>query len=143
MTASRRTLQNIESFCAHVGIERMLGAANQDLRLDTDLAQLGDDCCVGLVFSSPGRLDERHERDVHDDDVVAADLEGELADGLEKRADPRCRRSVPPISVMTTSPCPDRAELRMRRLDLVGDVRDDLDGLAEVIAAALLSSTLS
>jgi hypothetical protein len=43
--------------------------------------------------------------------------------------------TVPPISTMTTSWPSASAD---RRLDLVGDVRDDLHGLAEVVAAPLL-----
>ena len=45
--------------------------------------------------------------------------------------------TVPPTSVMTTSTSGPghRAD---PRLDLVGDVRDDLDGVAEVLAAPLL-----
>jgi hypothetical protein len=45
--------------------------------------------------------------------------------------------TVPPISVMTTS----TSSVAMRTdagLDLVGDVRDDLDRVAEVLPAALL-----
>ncbi len=45
--------------------------------------------------------------------------------------------TVPPISVMTTSTS-SVASLLDRGLDLVGDVRDDLDGLAEVFALAFL-----
>ena len=45
--------------------------------------------------------------------------------------------TVPPISVMTKSTACDSATIRIRLLDLVGDVRDDLDGAAEVVAAAL------
>ena len=33
--------------------DRMLGAADEDVRLDTDLPQPPTECCVGLVFSSP------------------------------------------------------------------------------------------
>ena len=50
--------------------------------------------------------------------------------------------TVPPISVMTTSGAAPVVVGRRHRqdavLDLVGDVRDDLDGVAEVLAAALL-----
>ena len=48
--------------------------------------------------------------------------------------------TVPPISTMTTStPLADVADAL---LDLVGDVRDDLHGLAEVVAAALFLDDL-
>ena len=45
---------------------------------------------------------------------------------------------VPPISVMITSALVCSAELVDAVLDLVGDVRDDLDGLAQVFAVALV-----
>jgi hypothetical protein len=35
-------------FSSHLGIERIFGAANQDLRLQTDFAQLGDALLCGL-----------------------------------------------------------------------------------------------
>ena len=44
--------------------------------------------------------------------------------------------TVPPISTMTTSTSSET--FRIGGLDFVGDVRNDLDGLAEIIAAALL-----
>ena len=44
--------------------------------------------------------------------------------------------TVPPISTMVTSHV--GRDLAHGVLDLVGDVGDDLDGLAEVVAAALL-----
>ena len=44
--------------------------------------------------------------------------------------------TVPPTSVMTTSTS-SAARRRDAALDLVGDVRDDLHGLAEVVAPAL------
>ena len=66
-------------------VERLFGAANQDLRLQTDLAQLGDALLGRLGFQFAGRLDVRHERDVHVHDVLRADFENELADRFEKR----------------------------------------------------------
>ena len=45
--------------------------------------------------------------------------------------------TVPPISVMTTSTS-SVARLLDASFDLVGDVRDDLDRLAEEVAAAFL-----
>ncbi len=47
--------------------------------------------------------------------------------------------TVPPISVMTMS-VSGVAAVRIRVFDFVGDVRDDLDGSAEVIAAAFLGN---
>ena len=47
--------------------------------------------------------------------------------------------TVPPISTIATSTS---GRLSHRVLDLVGDVGDDLDGLAEVVAAALFGDDL-
>ena len=92
------------------------------------------ECWVGLVFCSPGRADERHERDVDVADVVAADQVAELADRFEERedldvADGAADLGDDDVDVVAGDPF-DAA------LDLVGDVRDDLHGLAEVVAAA-------
>ena len=46
--------------------------------------------------------------------------------------------TVPPTSVMSTSTSSELGQTVHPALDLVGDVRDDLDGAAEVVAAALL-----
>ena len=51
--------------------------------------------------------------------------------------------TVPPISVMRTSAPESSARERMRSLMAFGDVRDDLDGVAEVVAAALLGDDRS
>ena len=47
--------------------------------------------------------------------------------------------TVPPISEMTTSVSVDLGDRADARLDLVRDVRDHLDGRAEVLALALLA----
>ena len=68
-------------------------------------------------------------------DVVAADVEAELADGLEERedldvADGAAHLGDDDVDLVGGEPV-DAA------LDLVGDVRDHLHGLAEVVAAPL------
>ena len=69
-----------------------LGPADQHVRLDADLAQLHDAVLRRLGLQLAGRLQVRHERQVDEQAVVLADVEGELADGLEERHRPRCRR---------------------------------------------------
>ncbi len=82
------------------------------------------------------RPDVRQQRDVEEEDVVAADLVPHLADGLEERqrldvADRAADLGDDDVDVRAAhAPNP--------RLDLVGDVRDHLHGVAEVLAAALL-----
>ena len=91
------------------------------------------ECCVGLVFCSAD--DQRRERDVDVADLVAADVEAELPDRLEEREDLDVAHRAADlgdddVDLVGGEPV-DAA------LDLVGDVRDHLHGLAEVVAAAL------
>ena len=98
-------------------------------------AQLGHRVLRGLGLLLTRRSDERHQRDVHVADVVATDVEAELPDRLEERKDLDVAHRAADlgdddVDVVTS-------EARDAALDLVGDVRDHLHGLAEVVAAAL------
>ena len=53
--------------------------------LDADRAQRGDRVLGGLGLQLAGRADVRHQRDVEEEAVVAADLVAHLAGGLEER----------------------------------------------------------
>ena len=94
------------------------------------------ECWVGLVFSSPDGTDVGHQRDVDEEAVVAADLVARLAGRLEERqrldvADRAADLGDDHVDVRS-------AHREDAVLDLVGDVRDDLHGVAEVVAATLL-----
>ena len=67
-----------------VGVERAFGAAKENLRLETDLAQLGDALLgrFGLEFACGANVG--HEGDVHVDHVFGPDFENELPDGFEE-----------------------------------------------------------
>ena len=122
---------------AHFLVERLLAAADQDVRGDADFAQLGDGLLRRLGLQFAGGLDERHVGDVHEDDVVVPDFEREFADGFEERQ-----------ALDVAGGAADFGDDHVRLglfgqhvdavLDFVGDVRDDLDGLAEVFALALV-----
>ena len=43
------------------------------------------ECWVGLVLNSPAARDVRHEREVHADRVLRAELDAQLAHRLEER----------------------------------------------------------
>ena len=109
-------------------VERLLAAADQDVRGDADFAQLGDGLLRGLGLQFAGRLDERHVGDVDEDGVVVPDFERELADGFEERQ---------PLDVAggAADLGDDHVGLGLLGqhvdavLDFVGDVRDDLHGL--------------
>jgi hypothetical protein len=85
MTASGRTLQNSEIFFAMSGSIGDLGAADQHVRLDADLAQLADRLLGRLGLQLARRAQEGQQRQVDEHAVVHTDLEAELADGLEER----------------------------------------------------------
>jgi hypothetical protein len=85
------------------------------------------ECCVGFV---------RHEGEVDEHAVAPADVDRELADGLEERQrlDVAHRAADLRDDDVDVALLGDQADAL---LDLVGDVRDDLHGAAEVVAAAL------
>ena len=94
------------------------------------------ECCVGLVFSSPlgpmygMRLTCRKKH-------RSRPTSWRTWRAASRNGSDSMSPTVPPTSVMTTSTS-SVAERADAVLDLVGDVRDDLDGVAEVLAAPLL-----
>ena len=98
-------------------------------------AQVADAVLGRLGLELAGRADVGHQRQVDVERVLLADVLAELADRLEERqaldvADGAADLDDHDVDVAGDGP--DAV------LDLVGDVRDDLDGPAEVVAAALL-----
>ena len=123
---------------ADVARELLVRAADDDVGMDTDAAQLVDRVLRRLRLQLAGRLDERDERDVDVDDVLGADLAPELADRLEERQ----RLDVADGAADLGDDDVGRARLggaADARLDLVRDVRDHLHGRAEEVALALLA----
>ena len=114
----------------------LVGAAADDhVGLDAAAAQLGDRVLGRLGLLLPRRADERHEGEVDVADVLAADVEAELPDGLEEREDLDVAHRAADLG-------DDHVDVVGGQdldaaLDLVGDVGDDLDGLAQVVAPAL------
>ena len=95
------------------------------------------ECWVGLVFCSPDGPRYGHEGEVDVADVVAADVVAELADGLEERDDLDVADRAADLDDHDVDLLGGQAADAL--LDLVGDVRDDLHGLAQVVAAAFLA----
>ncbi len=117
--------------------DRVVGAEDDDVRLDADAAQLLDRVLgrLGLELARGGQRREQRHVDVQD--VGPADVLAHLADGLEERqaldvADGPADLDDDDVRVAVAGDPPDPL------LDLVRDVRDDLDRAAEVVAAALL-----
>ena len=84
MTASTSTLQKSAIFSFMSSGMRAVGAAEEDVGLDADLAQLLDRVLRRLGLQLAGGLDVRHEREVDVEGVAAAGLLAELADRLEE-----------------------------------------------------------
>src|SRR5690606_39620029 len=143
-----------------VGVVRVEDRVGLDVREQGDLLELlqrhlglrAQDQGVGLYAHAPqrghrvlrwlrlellARAQERHQRDVEVERVLAPGVEAELPYGLQERQ----RLDVPHRAAHL-----DQHHLGVgglaggadALLDLVGDVRDDLDGVREVGAAALL-----
>ena len=133
-------------FCLHVAeerdllaeivVDRLVGPRDHHIGLDTDRAELADGVLSRLRLELAGG-DPWEQREVDVEDVLLADVVPELTDRLEvgERFD---------IAHRTADLDDHELGLLLARdamdplLDLVRHVRDDLDGRAEVIAAALL-----
>ena len=113
-----------------------LRAAQQHVGLDADAAQLVDRVLRRLRLQLAGVADVGHERQVDEHALAPADVDRELADRLEERQrlDVAHRAADLGDDDVDVARLGDEADAL---LDLVGDVRDDLDGAAEVVAAAL------
>ena len=116
--------------------DRPVGAAQDDVGLDTDFPQFLDRMLCGLGLHLAGRGNVRQQRQVDVADVVAAERDAQLPNGLEERqrfdvADGAADLDDRDLGIAGTGDDP--------VLDLVGDVRNDLHGAAQVIAAALLA----
>ena len=117
--------------------DRVVRAQDDDVGLDADPAQLLDRVLGRLRLELAGRGQRRQQRDVDVQDVRPPDVLAHLADRLEERqaldvADGAADLDDDDVRIAVARDPPDPL------LDLVGDVRDDLDRAAEVVAAALL-----
>ena len=121
---------------ADVAGERPVAAQHQHVGLDADAPQHVDRVLGGLGLELAHRVEEGHQRDVHEGHVLAALLVAHLPDGLEERQ----RLDVAHRAADLDDDHVGRRGARGlpdARLDLVGHVRDDLHGAAEIVAAPL------
>ena len=121
---------------AIVAGERVFGAADEDVGLNADLAQLADRVLGGLGLQFVGGLQVGHQRQVDVEAVLLAEVERELADGFEEGLAFDVAHGAADLGNHDVDALAGR--LGQGAFDLVGDVRDDLDRLAEVFAAAFL-----
>ena len=134
-----------DRFALHVGKERYffalfigqgaIGTAQQHVGLDADFAKFLDRVLGGLGLDLAGRLDERHQREMHVADIGAAEFHAHLANRLEERQRfdvAHCSAHLDDRDIRIASAPSDES------LDFIRDVRNDLDGATEIIAAAFL-----
>ena len=122
-----------------VARQRPVGAAQQDVGLDADRSQLLDRMLGRLGLELAGARDEWHERQMDEGRGAARQLVAELADRLEERqaldvADRAADLAQHEVDALVAG--------GNEILDGVGDVRDDLHGGAEIVAAALFGDDL-
>src|SRR5579871_3034197 len=124
---------------AHLAGDGTVAAAEEDVGLDTDGEHLFDRVLGGLGLEFLRGGDPGDEGDVDEDGVVAAEVLAHLADGFEEGEG---------FDVAYRAADLDDGDVAVGRdlahgiFDLVGDVGDDLDGLAEVVAATLFGDDL-
>ncbi len=119
-----------------------VGTAQQHIGLDADFAQLLRSVLSGFGLQLAGRGNPRHIGQVHEGGLVGPELQAHLAHRFEERqrldvADRAADLDDGDIDRMVgvAIGCDAGAALD-EFLDLVGDVRDHLHRLAEVVAAA-------
>ena len=118
-----------------VGGDGLLAPANEDVGLDPDLHELAHRMLGRLGLELAGGGDEGHQGEVDDERVVPPHLLAELPDRLEERQRFDVADGAADLGdhhVVSRSGAADGV------LDLVGDVRDDLHGAAQVLAPPLL-----
>ena len=113
-----------------------VGAAQQRVRRDADLAQLLHAVLGRLGLEFAGRCDVRHQGQVHESGALAARAQRQLARGFQERQRLDVAHGAADLDQRDVDAFGAAADVV---LDLVGDVRDDLHGLAEVFAATLLA----
>ncbi len=113
----------------------MLAAAEENVRLDADAAQLLHGVLGRLRLDLTRAAHDGDQREVDVDAGAAAELHAELADGFEERQR---------LDVADRAADLDHAHVRAigaelhAALDLVRDVRNHLHGRAEIVAATFL-----
>ena len=120
---------------AHVGGQRVFGAADQDVRLHPKLKELLDRVLGGFGFQFPCSRQVRHECQVHHQGVLGAfplhlthSLDVGQGFNVPHGSADFCDHEVVVLL---------GAQDLDTTLDLVGDVRDDLNGLAQVFPTTL------
>ena len=127
------------NFLAFFAADRLFGAANEDVGLDADLAQLADGVLSRLGFQLSGSLQVGNQREVDVQAIRLADVEGELADRFQKRETfDVAHRTADFRDHHVDHMLPVVGQFVDYRFDFIGDVWNHLHRLAEKLAPAFL-----
>ncbi len=122
-------------FALHFGRNVAVGAAQEDVRLNTDLPQLVHGVLGRLGFQLSGRTDVRHQRQVDVEHIFTPDVVRHLANRLEKRQAFDIADGPADFDDRDVHALGDPHDALF---DLVGNVRHDLHGPAEIVSPSLL-----
>ena len=120
---------------AYVLRQESVGAAQQQVRLDADGAQVADAVLRRLGLQLAGRADEGDQREVDVQRMLAPDVAAELPYRFQVRLALDVADRAADLRQDDVDVPADRAQ---PVLDLVRDVRDHLHGAPEVVSRALL-----
>ena len=125
----------IRDLALEVGRKSRFASTNNDVGLNASATEFGHRVLRGLGLLLPRRTNEWHQGHVHIANVLTTDIEPELPNGFEERKD----LDIAHGSADFGDDNIDRfvGQASDAALDLVSDMRNDLHGLAQVIATAL------
>ena len=125
----------VADLALQVQAQGLFAAAHDHVGLDTAAAQFSNAVLSWLRLLLATWPDERHQRDVHVAHVVAANFFTELTNRLEERQDLNVANGATHFSDHDVDII--GSEALDASLDFVGDVRDDLHSLSEIVTTAL------
>ena len=111
-----------------------LAAAEQNVGLNPDAEHFLDAVLRGLGFQFTGSGDVRDKGNVNEESVLGAEFQAHLTDGFEEGQGFDVANGATDFDDDDVDAFGDALDAA---LDFVGDVGNDLNGLAEVVAAAL------
>ena len=146
MTASGINVAGLAELDAHFGRDLAVRTDHEGVWLNADGAQRSNGVLGWLGLQFLAWADVRNQGDVHEEDVSAADVLTDLACGFEERlgfdvADGSTDFGDDHVGGLLALARLDGGQAHTA-LDLIGDVRDDLHGIAKVVAAAFLFDDL-
>src|SRR5665213_415742 len=128
------------NFLLHFAAQRAIRTAKQDVGLDSDGEQLLDRMLGGLGLQLFCGGNVRHQREMHKQRVLAAQFLAHLADGFKERQRLDVANRTADFDNRDVSSV--GRDLAHGIFNFIGDVRDNLDGLAKIVTTTLFKDDL-